>query len=275
MYNQKTRVSKIFMFMLVGVMFVSSILGLAFSVSGDNIKVSAADTELSADITKSSSTVYYRGQIITIDLGDGTTPKETQTSPDFTSWEMTLYYGKKSVKIDMQQALVNELKNDSTKDRIKVENFSTNLSKSSSSEKSTKGEMKIICYPSSETLNYLGISSGESYAVSVYKGYSIYESVNDIQGAENVTKILNGFNSVLQKVLSPIIGVAIAVGMVFAIYLGMKLAKANNAEEREEAKKRVIYTVIGIAIGIALIIIFNLFAKYSVTWLGDGNFFSL
>ncbi len=273
MYNQKTRISKIFMFMLVGIMFVSTLLGFVFKANDSGLKVSADEAQVTADITKSSSTVYYRGQVITIDLGDGTT-KESQTLPDLTSWSITLYYGKKHVKIDMQQALINEIKNDSSKDRIRVENFSTNLSRASSSAKSTKGTMKIICIPSSETLQYLG-ATDTSTAVSLEWSYSVYESASDLQGAENVTKILNGFNSVLQKILSPIIGIAVAVGMVFAIYLGLKLAKANNPEEREEAKKRVIYTIIGIAIGVALIIIFNLFAKYSVTWLGDGNFFSL
>ncbi len=275
MYTQKSRSSKIVFLIMAFVMAIASVSMYVLNFTSTS-KVFAAE-EITANITKSSSTVYYRGQIISIDLDDGTDAKEYTNIPDLTSWQLTVYYGKKKVNIDMQEALINNIKGDTSKDRISVENFSTNLSASSSSSSTAKGEFRITCTLSASTLQELGYTSSSSVAVSVDKiSYSVYESKDAIQGAENVTKILNSFNNVLQKILSPIIGIMLAVGMIFAIYLGFKLAKANNAEQREEAKKRIIYTVIGIAIGVALIIIFNLFATYSVQWLGgDSNFFHL
>lgn len=271
MYTQKTRNSKFLFLMLALVMAITSVVGYCF---GGTLKTSVyASDGLTASITKRSSTAYYKGQKVSIDLGDGNDPVEYTTVPDLTAWQITVYYGNKLVTIDAQQALINGLKNSNEKDIITIEDFDTNKSFSTSTY---KDEFTLTCKLSASTLKKLGYSSTSAVSVSIPKiSYTIYESADAVAGAENVTKILNTFNSVLQNILSPIIGVMIAIGAVFAIFLGAKLAKANNSEEREEAKKRVIYTVIGIAIGVALIILFNLFATYSVEWLGDGNFFSL
>jgi hypothetical protein len=47
----------------------------------------------------------------------------------------------------------------------------------------------------------------------------------------------------LQAALWPILIVVAAVGSIYAIYLGVMMAKAENAEKREEAKKRIINAV--------------------------------
>lgn len=276
MYNQKTHISKLLSLVILGIMLVSSAFGFLFgsqSVYAEPI-YSGVDlvSECVAEITKSTGAVYYRGQVIEIDLG-GTTHKSTDT-PDFTAWELTISNTQRhtSVKIDMQQALVNYLNNNLTENYIIVNDFSTNISKSSSGKKYTTGKMTITVHLNEETVQEL---SSLNNTATIQCEYSVYENRGDLQGAENVTKILNSINYVLQSILSPIIGVVLAVGVVFAIYLGMNLARANNSEQRDEAKKRVIYTIIGIVIGIALIVVFNLFAKFSVDWLGDANFFSL
>ena len=48
-----------------------------------------------------------------------------------------------------------------------------------------------------------------------------------------------------------------AVGAIYAIWLGVQIAKAESADAREEAKKKIIYTVIAIAVTVALILFFN------------------
>ena len=67
--------------------------------------------------------------------------------------------------------------------------------------------------------------------------------------------------NVLQSVVAPILIVLGAVGVIYAIYLGVMLAKAENAEKREEAKKRIINVLVAIAITGALIFILYLFSN--------------
>ena len=81
--------------------------------------------------------------------------------------------------------------------------------------------------------------------------------------------------SVLEKVLnwiwlimSPLLGIAIAVAMIYAIVVGAKMARADSAEQREEAKKKVVYTVIGIAVAIGLMLILLLLKSKLPDWIG-------
>ncbi len=67
--------------------------------------------------------------------------------------------------------------------------------------------------------------------------------------------------NVLQSVVAPILIVLGSVGVIYAIYLGVMLAKAENAEKREEAKKRIINVLVAIAITAALIFIMYLFSN--------------
>ena len=72
---------------------------------------------------------------------------------------------------------------------------------------------------------------------------------------------LNGILNVLNDVLLPILLVLAAVGTIYAIYLGVMLAKAENAEKREEAKKRIINVIVAIVITAALIFLMYLFSN--------------
>jgi len=69
----------------------------------------------------------------------------------------------------------------------------------------------------------------------------------------------------LESIVGPILIVVGAVGVIYAIYLGVMLAKAENAEKREEAKKRIINVLIAIAITAALIFLMYLFSA-NVDW---------
>ena len=72
---------------------------------------------------------------------------------------------------------------------------------------------------------------------------------------------LKNFTDVLQNLVAPILIVLGSVGVIYAIYLGVMLAKAENAEKREEAKKRIINVVIAVAITIVLIFLMYLFTN--------------
>ena len=84
---------------------------------------------------------------------------------------------------------------------------------------------------------------------------------------------LDSLLSALEKIVGPILILVAAVGVIYAIYLGVMLAKAENAEKREEAKKRIINVVIAIAITAVLIFIMYLFSN-NVNWfigIGQGT----
>ena len=76
---------------------------------------------------------------------------------------------------------------------------------------------------------------------------------------------LDSILGVLEKLVGPILIVVAAVGVIYSIYLGVMLAKAENAEKREEAKKRIINVVVAIAITAALIFLMYLFST-NIDW---------
>jgi len=76
---------------------------------------------------------------------------------------------------------------------------------------------------------------------------------------------LENLLSALESIVGPILIVIGSVGVLYAIYLGVMLAKAENAEKREEAKKRIVNVLIAIAITAALIFLMYLFSA-NVDW---------
>jgi len=79
-----------------------------------------------------------------------------------------------------------------------------------------------------------------------------------------VRDIVNFLNTLLPYVLI----VVATAGTIYAVVLGVKMAKAEDAGAREEAKKRIINFVIALAVTILLIILLNLFVKYLPNWIG-------
>lgn len=92
--------------------------------------------------------------------------------------------------------------------------------------------------------------------------------VNSDQPATVTNDVLYSVVNYINSILAAIVGVAVAIAIVYAIVVGMRMAKANNAEEREEAKKKVIYTVIGIAVAVALMLVLLIIKDKIPEWLG-------
>ena len=64
---------------------------------------------------------------------------------------------------------------------------------------------------------------------------------------------------VMTTVLWVVLALVGAAGGIYAVYVGIKMARADSAEAREENKKRLINIVITIVVVIVLIIFFNVF----------------
>ena len=68
-----------------------------------------------------------------------------------------------------------------------------------------------------------------------------------------VKTIINSINTILV----PILAIVAAAGIIWAIVLGVNMARADSTDKREEAKKRLIGLVVGIVILVVLIIFFT------------------
>lgn len=67
---------------------------------------------------------------------------------------------------------------------------------------------------------------------------------------------LNPLMQILTDILAPILIVLATAGVIYSIYLGVMMAKAEDQGKRDEAKKRIINVVIAIAITVVLIALF-------------------
>lgn len=82
-------------------------------------------------------------------------------------------------------------------------------------------------------------------------------------------EFLDPIVSVLKSVLVPLMILVGTAGMIYAIVLGVNLARADTTEKREEAKKRMINAIIGLVSIIALILLLTIFVNNIDTWLGS------
>lgn len=64
---------------------------------------------------------------------------------------------------------------------------------------------------------------------------------------------------VLSTVLWVLLALVGAAGGIYALYVGIKMARADSAEARDENKKRLINIIVSIVVVIVLILFFNLF----------------
>ena len=92
--------------------------------------------------------------------------------------------------------------------------------------------------------------------VFMFKFISLLGGWNNTTWPENYAWLTNLFE-VLYPLLYAIMAVASAAGAVYAVVLGINLARAEDQSKRDEAKKRLITTIIAVAVTILLIVFFN------------------
>ena len=86
---------------------------------------------------------------------------------------------------------------------------------------------------------------------------------------------LNTLLGVLSTVLWVVIALVGAAGGIYAVFIGIKMARAESAEQREEGKKRFINVIVSVIVVVVLIIFFNVFLPMilsAVTNLEDKGF---
>ena len=78
-----------------------------------------------------------------------------------------------------------------------------------------------------------------------------------------VGTIIDAINTILYPLLI-LVGTA---GTIYAVILGVNLARADSADKQQEAKKRMINAIIGLVSIIALILLLKLFCTYLPEWI--------
>ena len=79
------------------------------------------------------------------------------------------------------------------------------------------------------------------------------------EDASWASNILAAITRVIDTLLWPIFGIVAALGIVYAIVLGVNYAKAETSDKKEEAKKRIINAVVGVVVMLALIVVIKVF----------------
>lgn len=267
----KSRISKINIFSAIVFCLLTIISFFAFTIPSNSVyALPQLDESLGTQINSSSQSMFGISLKTPFVLSYVKDEKidfngsQTKTMPNLQGGKLSFYYSTSSNKseikeVDILQSALNYVNdaNNASVDRISVANFSTETVRDS--------KLTLTYYPANETVSY-----------DLEIAYRVFENSSQLSSAKKTTEILLSINSVLNNILVPVIIVVLSAGVVFAIYLGFKMARAKNADQRDEAKKRVVYTVIAIAVGVALILLFKLFASNSLVWFGtDASFFQL
>ncbi len=85
-------------------------------------------------------------------------------------------------------------------------------------------------------------------------------------------KVFEPVVEILDAMLVPILILVGTAGSIYAIILGVNFSKAESADKREEAKKRMINAIIGLVVTILLLILLKLFtanAEAIATWINS------
>lgn len=85
----------------------------------------------------------------------------------------------------------------------------------------------------------------------------------------SLSEMATGIKNMIQKILGPVLIVIGVMAVVYAIYLGVMYAKAEDGNKRKEVQGRLIGALIG-----AVIIIVGITVCYAVDWKGVFESFS-
>ena len=83
--------------------------------------------------------------------------------------------------------------------------------------------------------------------------------VLDASGAVNT--VTEKVTAAIESLLTPALIIAATAGLLYAVYLGIVMAKAEEAGKRDEAKKSVINVVVALLSVVLLILLLKLFIK--------------
>lgn len=85
--------------------------------------------------------------------------------------------------------------------------------------------------------------------------------------APDLTKVTSPIISLLNTIFSAAIPVVLAVGGIYCIVLGVKLAKAEEQQDREKAKSQLKNAIIGFVLIFVLVVVLNVATPIMGDWM--------
>ena len=80
--------------------------------------------------------------------------------------------------------------------------------------------------------------------------------MNFLLGVKTSIPWLNRLIDAVYNIINPILIVVAVAGIIYSVVVGVKFVKADNKDEREEAKQKLITVIIGIVVTFVLIALF-------------------
>ena len=90
--------------------------------------------------------------------------------------------------------------------------------------------------------------------------------LNIFAGAPNLEKVTAPITDLLTTIFNVAIPVVGAIGAIFCIFLGLKLAKADEPQEREKAKNALKNAIIGFVIIFVLVVALRIALPIMTEW---------
>lgn len=98
-------------------------------------------------------------------------------------------------------------------------------------------------------------------------------TIDDTDAPEWVKNVINPLLEILDALLVPILIIIGTAGSIYAIVLAVNFSRAETADKREEAKKRMINAIVGLVVMVLLLVILQLFVSYApdiATWISTS-----
>ena len=108
----------------------------------------------------------------------------------------------------------------------------------------------------------------------LFAGMSMLGDPNIDDAQSFYKRVFEPVVEILDAMLVPILILVGTAGSIYAIVLGVNFSKAESADKREEAKKRMINAIIGLVVTVLLLILLKLFtanAQAIADWINSFN----
>lgn len=107
---------------------------------------------------------------------------------------------------------------------------------------------------------------GFTTKATLFSSASGSETASGTGGVSTVyERVFKPIVDILDAMLWPVLILVGTAGSIYAIVLGVNFSKAESADKREEAKKRMINAIIGLVVTIILLILLKLFTANAET----------
>ena len=82
-------------------------------------------------------------------------------------------------------------------------------------------------------------------------------------------KWVNDLTNAITNILNPILILVAVAGIIYAIVVGVKFVRADEKGQRDEAKQKLIYVIVGIVVTFLLIALFYWIKANIGNWIGS------